>query len=80
LAFNFVTKTIKIDVSSIKTEEDTYFIPKSTYKKQIEKQLSNSMKLLGVDTDDAIFFNFQEVISKEVSVVSKIKLNLAQII
>jgi len=78
LAFNFVTKTIKIDVSSIKTEEDTYFIPKSTYKKQIEKQLSNSMKLLGVDTDDAIFFNFQEVISKEVSVVSKIKLNLAQ--
>lgn len=77
LAFNFVTKSVKIDVSSVKENENKFFIPQDTYKKQIEKQLSNSMKLLDIDTD-TIFFDFQQIISKEIPVQARIKVNLAQ--
>lgn len=77
LAFNFVAKSVKIDVSSVKENANTFFIPQETYKKQIEKQLSNSMKLLDIDTD-TIFFDFQEIVSKEILVQARIKVNLAQ--
>lgn len=77
LAFNFVTKSVKIDVSTVKENENKFFIPQDTYKRQIEKQLSNSMKLLDIDTD-TIFFDFQEIVSKEIPVQARIKVNLAQ--
>lgn len=77
LAFNFTTKTVNIDVSSFKENGGKFFIPQNTYKRQIEKQLSNSMKLLDVDTD-TIFFNFQEIISKKIPVETRIKVNLVQ--
>lgn len=77
LAFNFVTKSVNIDVSSVKENENKFFIPQDTYKKQIEKQLSNSMKLLDIDTD-TIFFDFQKIVSKEIPIQARIKVNLAQ--
>lgn len=77
LAFNFVTKSVKIDVSSFKENANKFFIPQDTYKRQIEKQLSNSMKLLDIDTD-TIFFDFQEIVSKEIPIEARIKVNLAQ--
>lgn len=77
LAFNFVTKTIEIDVSELKESSDNYFISSNSYRKQIEKQLSNSMKLVDID-QEAIYFDFQEIASKEVRVVSMVELNLAQ--
>ena len=77
LAFNFITKSININLSSVKKNANIFFIPHRVYKKQIEKQLSNSMKLLDIDTD-TIFFDFQEVVSKEIPVQSRIKVNLVQ--
>ena len=77
LRFNFATKTVNIDLSSVKENDNTFFIPQSSYRKQIEKQLSNSMKLLDIDTD-TIFFDFQEIVSKEIPVQARIKVNLAQ--
>lgn len=77
LGFNFKTKEIAIDLSTVDQSESRYFIPQNIYRKQIQDQLSGSMTLLEVDRD-TLFFNFYKVFEKEVPVRSNITINLGQ--
>ncbi len=75
--FSFKNKRVKIDMSTIKKKGGRFYIPYKIYKKQIEKQIPSSMRLFEMD-QDTLFFEFDEVISKNVPVKPRIKLNLAQ--
>lgn len=77
LSYGFNKKIITIDLSSIENIDSKYFVPQRVYKRQIDKQLSNSIELMDLD-NDTIFFDFFKVYSKEVPVVSAIELTLAQ--
>lgn len=77
LGMSISGKVVQIDVSKTVKKADEFFIIKTDFKKQIEKQLPSSMKLIEM-MSDTLFFNFQEVISKKVPVKPQIKINLAQ--
>ncbi|VAW15726.1 hypothetical protein MNBD_BACTEROID03-2356 [hydrothermal vent metagenome] len=75
--FSFKNKRVKIDMSTVKKKSGRFYIPYKVYKKQIEKQIPSSMQLFEMD-QDTLFFEFDEVISKNVPVKPRLKLNLAQ--
>lgn len=77
LGFNFKKKDVAIDLSVVAKERGQYYLPHQKYKVQIEKQLPNSMRLIDIEKD-TLFFDFQEVISKEIPVKPQLQLNLAQ--
>lgn len=82
LGFHFLgmsvsNKKVQIDISKTDKKGNEFYISKTDFKKQIERQLPNSMKLEGVMTD-TLFFNFQEVIIKKVPVEPDVRINLAQ--
>lgn len=82
LGFHFLemslsNKEVQLDISKTEKKGDEFFIPKTEFKKQIEKQLPSSMKLTEV-MSDTLFFNFQEIVSKIVPVKPNIQINLAQ--
>ena len=77
LAFKFKMKKVSIDVSSVAKDAGQYYLPHQNLQAQIEKQLPNSMRLIDMDTD-TLFFDFQEVISKEVPVDPQLTLKLAK--
>jgi YbbR domain-containing protein len=82
LGFHFLemslsNKEVQLDISKTEKKGDEFFISKTEFKKQIEKQLPSSMKLTEV-MSDTLFFNFQEIVSKIVPVKPNIKINLAQ--
>jgi hypothetical protein len=77
LGFNFKKKAVAIDLSAVAKKGRQYYLSHQKYKTQIEKQLPSSMRLVAIDTD-TLFFDFQEVISKEVPVKPQLQLNLAQ--
>ena len=82
LGFHFLgmsvsNKKVQIDISKTDKKGNEFYISKTDFEKQIERQLPNSMKLEGVMTD-TLFFNFQEVIIKKVPVEPDVRINLAQ--
>ncbi len=77
LRFNFNNKIVNIDLSKVQKQSGKYLIVPNQYQKQIEKQLSSSMRLLQI-VDDTIFFDFEEVTTKELFVEPIIELNLEQ--
>ena len=77
LAFNFYNKKVKIDVSAMEHSKATYFITQNTYRKQIERQMPTSMILLDTDSD-TLFFDFYEVHTKKIPVLSNISVDLGQ--
>lgn len=77
LGFNFKKKDVAIDLIAVVKEGRQYYLPFQKYKTQIEKQLPSSMRLIDIEKD-TLFFDFQEVISKEVPVKPQLQLNLAQ--
>ncbi|MEK6154314.1 YbbR-like domain-containing protein [Flavobacteriaceae bacterium 3-367] len=77
LWFNFSPKRVKVNLSAMGKRGNKYFVLHDSYKNQIERQLSGSMRLLDVDRD-TLFFQFFKVYSKEVPVKPVIELNLAQ--
>lgn len=77
LRFNFNNKIVNIDLSKVQKQSGTYLIVPNQYQKQIEKQLSSSMRLLQI-VDDTIFFDFEEVTTKELFVEPIIELNFEQ--
>jgi len=77
LRMSLSNKEVQIDVSKTGIGKGEFFILKSDYKNQIEKQLPSSMKLLEL-MSDTLFFDFQEVLEKKVPVKSKVQINLAQ--
>lgn len=77
LRFNFNNKIVNIDLSKVQKQSGKYLIVPNQYQKQIEKQLSSSMRLLQI-VDDTIFFDFEEVTTKELFVEPIIELNFEQ--
>lgn len=77
LGMSLSNKEMQIDISKTIKKGNDFYIPKSEFEKQIEKQLPSSMKLVGL-MSDTLFFNFQEVIIKKVPVKPNVQINLAQ--
>ncbi|QLG43843.1 CdaR family protein [Costertonia aggregata] len=77
LGFNFKNKKIRIDLDKVKTKGFTYFVPQQEYRKQIERQLSNTMELIEMDSD-TLFFKFKRLYKKKVPVVPRLMVDLAQ--
>ncbi len=77
LRFNFNTKTVDIDLSKVNKSTGRYFVTKNQYQKQIEKQLSSSMQLVQI-VDDTLFFDFSEVITKELPVEPVLEMTFKQ--
>lgn len=75
--FNFDQKTVDIDLSKVAEANGQYFVPKNEYQKQIEKQLSSSMQLVQI-VDDTLFFNFNEVITKELPIEAVVEMTFKQ--
>ena len=67
LRFNFKNKTVDIDLSKVDKSDGQYFVVQNQYQEQIEKQLASSMQLVQI-VDDTLYFEFEEVITKEVPV------------
>lgn len=77
LGFNFGKKDIRIDLSQVRNNGNSFFVQKEEYQKQIEEQLPDNMALLSVD-QDTLFVYFKKLFTKEVEVVADINLELAQ--
>ena len=77
LSFEIRKKKVRLDLSNAERIDSTLFIAPKVYRRQIERQLSNSMTLLEID-EDTIFFGFFEVESKKIPVKPKMSLNLSQ--
>lgn len=77
LGFNFKKKDVAIDLSTVAKEGEQYYLPHQNYREQIERQLPSSMRLIDI-AKDTLFFDFQEVISKEVPIKPQLQLNLAK--
>ncbi len=76
LGFNFKNKEVRVDVSSVNERNGRYYMPQSVYRKQIDKQL-RSMNLLEID-EDTLYFEFTRLVTKVVSVTSKLDITLPQ--
>ncbi len=77
LGFNFKSKEIPIDLSSVLYDGTKYFVDSQSYRKQIEAQLTGSMTLLEMD-QDSLFFDFSRIVSRKVPVKAMVDLNLTQ--
>lgn len=77
LGFSFKKKNMAIDLSNVAKEGRRYYLSHQNYTAQIEKQLPNSMRLIDIEKD-TLFFDFQEVISKEVPVKPLLNISLAK--
>ncbi len=77
LGFNFKTKKIYIDLSTVQKNESSYFIPQNIYIKKIQDQLTGSMTLLEADRD-TLFFDFFTLYEKEVPVQPNVIVDLGQ--
>lgn len=77
LRFNFRNKEVDIDLSQVSEMGGRYFVTKNQYQKQIERQLSNSMRLDRI-VEDTLFFEFDQLMTKEVPVVPDINIGLSQ--
>jgi hypothetical protein len=77
LGFNFGRNALNIDLSKVRGAGDSYFVNRAAYEKQIESQIPGSMSLLEVDRD-TLFVYFERLHSKEVPVVSDLRVELAQ--
>ena len=78
LGFGFKNKTVTIDVSKAQQEEGTYFVPRSGYQLQIEKQLPQSMEFMGVDEDDAIVLEIYMLETKKIPVIQRLQVDYSQ--
>ncbi len=77
LSFGIKTKTVFIDLNNVEKNSNKFYIPQSIYKKQIEKQLSNTITIKDIDRD-TLFFNFTELIRKKVAVLHDLELEYAK--
>jgi len=77
LGFNYKSKKIQIDLSSMANNQSKFFVTQLDFRKQIESQLSGSITLLEVDRD-TLFLDFYQVELKDVPISPNISLNPAQ--
>lgn len=77
LGFNFKNKEVDIDISDVLERGRRPYITHEQYRKQIEKQLSSSMRILEMD-NDTLFLDLKELFTKDVLVKPNIKMGFAQ--
>ncbi len=77
LGFNFGRNALTIDLSKVRKAHGSYYVSRQAYEKQIEAQLPGGMALLGVD-QDTLFVYFDRLHAKEVPIVPKLMVELAQ--
>lgn len=77
LGMSLSNREMQIDLSKSVEKANEFFIPKTEFKNQINKQLPSSMKLISV-MSDTLFFDFQEIVTKIVPVKPNLQINLAQ--
>ncbi len=77
LGFNFTPRRIELDLSDVSQSESGYYLSQLVYRRQIERQLFESMTLLEVD-NDTLYFEMYKVYKREVPVRANINLELGQ--
>ena len=77
LSFNFGKKDLVIDLSQLRYNRRSFFLPQADYRKQIEAQIPGNMTLLEVD-QDTIYIDFKKLYTREVVVIPNITLDMAQ--
>ncbi len=77
LGFNFKNKKVSIDLSETEKINSKFYVPEKDYRTQIEKQMIGSMALLEIE-NDTLFLDMLPVITKELPVRPRVKMNLAQ--
>ncbi|MCM4152132.1 YbbR-like domain-containing protein [Arenibacter sp. N53] len=77
LMFGFKNKTVEVDLSELEKRGAKYFVSPSTYRSQIENQLSKFISVVDMDRD-TLFFNFQKLYRKKVAVIPKVTIDLEQ--
>ncbi|SMG28029.1 CdaR family protein [Arenibacter troitsensis] len=77
LMFGFKNKTVEVDLSELEKKGPKFFVSPSTYRSQIENQLSKFIRVEDMDKD-TLFFNFQRLYKKKVPVIPKVTIDLEQ--
>ncbi len=77
LGFNFKTRKIELDLSDVSQNQSGFYLTQLVYRRQIERQLFQSMTLLEVD-NDTLYFDMYKVYKKEVPVRADIDVQLGQ--
>ncbi len=78
LRLNFFVKEINVDLSEVENKKENYFLKQSIFKKQIERQLSNSVSLIEVGVKDTFFVKLYKLYKKEVPIKSRLTVSLKQ--
>lgn len=77
LGASFKRNEIIIDVSQFKIRGDRFYISPADYRRQMEQQLSGSVRIQEVDRD-TLFLELYALVSRKVPVEADVKLSLAQ--
>ncbi|MCK0147719.1 YbbR-like domain-containing protein [Arenibacter sp. F26102] len=77
LMFGFKNKTVVVNLSELERRGSKYFVSPSTYRSQIENQLSKFITVVDMDRD-TLFFNFQKLYRKKVPVIPIVTIDLDQ--
>ncbi|MCK0191819.1 hypothetical protein [Arenibacter sp. F20364] len=77
LMFGFKNKTVVVDLSELEKKGSKYFVSPTTYRSQIESQLSKFITVEEMDRD-TLFFDFQRLFKKKVPVLPKVTIDLEQ--
>ena len=77
LMFGFKNKTVEVDLTELEKKGAKYFVSPSTYRSQIENQLSKFIRIEDMDRD-TLFFDFQRLYKKKVPVLPKVTIDLEQ--
>lgn len=77
IGFGIRKKNIEINLSEVKKKNNLFYIAPSTYRRQIQGQLSSDMELLEME-NDTIFIKLTPLQTKKVPVSPRVNINFAQ--
>lgn len=77
LYYNFSNKRVDVDLSQVEYRNGNYILTEDAVKKQMERQLSQSISLIDLDRDQ-LEVNLYQVASKEVPIKADIDLQFKQ--
>ncbi|PWL38641.1 hypothetical protein DKG77_10315 [Flagellimonas aquimarina] len=77
LYYNFVNKRVDVDLSEVMNESGNFTLTEDVLKKQMERQLSQSISLIDLDRDKLVVDLYQ-VASKEVPIKANLDLQFEQ--
>lgn len=77
LYYNFVNKRVEVDLSQVVNNNGNYILTEDALKKQMERQLSQSISLIDLDRDELIVDLYQ-VAAKEVAIKANLDVQFQQ--